>query len=52
MTKGDFLQLMQDVKDEHPLCHDSAEDGRYTWPERFEALAKKVIEAIDKEAKQ
>lgn len=36
------LQAMQQVLVEHSLGLDYAEDGRYTWPERWVALEKKI----------
>jgi hypothetical protein len=36
------LQTMQQVLVEHSLSLDYAEDGRYTWPERWVALEKKI----------
>jgi len=39
------LQAMQQVLAEHSLSLDYSEDGRYTWPERWVALEKKIRHA-------
>ena len=33
-----ILNIIEDIEQDYPLEMDHAEDGRYTWPNRWSAL--------------
>jgi hypothetical protein len=37
------IKIMEEIEKERPLSYEHAEDGRYTWPERWEELKDKLV---------
>ena len=42
LTKEFILDIMQNIEDEIKLESHNESDGRYTWPERWRVLKKRI----------